>query len=117
VAWAPVTNNLSMYGTTDVPSFMLGSSATRRPDPGGEFWAAQSPLSYAHRVRTPTLIMTGEADVRVPPGQSHEFYRALRAAGAETKLILYPREPHGIVEPRHRRHFLEQGVAWIADRV
>jgi dipeptidyl aminopeptidase/acylaminoacyl peptidase len=117
VAWAPVTNNLSMYGTTDVPSFMLGSSASRRPDPAGEFWAAQSPLSYAHRVRTPTLILAGEADVRVPPGQSQEFYRALKAAGVETKLILYPREPHGINEPRHRLHFLQQSLAWIAERV
>ncbi|MCK4375403.1 MAG: S9 family peptidase, partial [Candidatus Brocadiae bacterium] len=107
VAVAAVVNNISMWGTTDVPTFMLRSSDSARLDFTDEFWSGQSPVYHAGRVRTPTLIITGEVDVRVPPGQSHELYRALKARGVETKLVLYPREPHGISEPRHRRHYLE----------
>ena len=113
MAVAAVTNNISMWGTTDVPSFMVQSSGRPAVDFADEFWARQSPLNHAARVRTPTLVMTGEQDIRVPPEQSHEFYRALKARGVETELILYPREGHGVGEPRHRRHYLETILAWI----
>lgn len=110
---AAVTNNISMFGTTDVPSFMLHSAGAKPTDFSDDFWAKQSPLYHAGRVRTPTLVVTGDSDVRVPPAQSHEFYRAMKAAGVETKLVIFPREPHGLVEPRHRLAFARQALAWI----
>jgi dipeptidyl aminopeptidase/acylaminoacyl peptidase len=106
-----------MFGTTDVPSFMLHSAGAAPADFSDEFWARQSPLYHAARVRTPTLVVTGDSDVRVPPSQSHEFYRALKAAGVETELVIFPREPHGLSEPRHRLAFARQALAWIDEHM
>jgi dipeptidyl aminopeptidase/acylaminoacyl peptidase len=113
VAVAAVTNNVSQWGATDIPTFQVYSSGNVPVDLTDEFWCGQSPLRYAGRVKTPTLVITGEEDARVPPGQSHEFYRALKARGVETRLVLYPREPHGIGEPRHRVHYFEEILDWI----
>jgi len=113
VAMAPVINNLSQYGTCDIPDFMLYSGGDRAVSFTDKFWYEQSPLHYADRVRTPTLIITGEIDARVPPGQSFEFYRALKARGVETRLVLFPREPHGVNEPQHRLHYFQMILEWI----
>jgi len=117
VAAAAVIDNVSMWGTTDIPDFMVRSSGKGRVAFTDDYWREQSPLSYADRVKTPTLVITGEEDVRVPPSQSHEFYRALKAHGVDTSLLLYPREPHGIGEPRHRRHYLETVLSYINEHV
>ncbi len=117
VAVAAVTDNLSMWGTTDIPDFQMYSSGNTPATFTDEFWREQSPLHYVERVKTPTLVITGEVDVRVPPSQSHQFYRALKVRGVETSLVLYPREPHGVSEPRHRKHYFEQIVAYIDEHV
>jgi len=113
VAVAAVINNISMWGTTDIPRFQNYSSGNAAPSFSDAFWLKQSPLYYAERVKTPTLVITGEVDKRVPPGQSGELYRALKARGVETELLYYPREPHGIGEPQHRRHYFQTILAWI----
>ena len=113
VAVAAVTNNLSMWGTTDIPDFQIYSSGGRLPSYTDNYWREQSPLFHADKVRTPTLVITGEVDARVPPSQSHEFYRALKYRGIETHLVLYPREPHGVSEPRHRQHYFKMILDWI----
>ncbi len=115
VAVAAVVNNLSMYGTTDIPTFQFYSSGRRIPNFTDLYWREQSPLYHAGRIKTPTLIITGEVDKRVPPGQSGELYRALKARGVETQLVYYPREPHGISELRHRLHYFKQILDWIND--
>jgi dipeptidyl aminopeptidase/acylaminoacyl peptidase len=117
VAAAAVTDNVSMWGTTDIPDFMFRSSGKARIAFTDDYWRDQSPLSHVDKVKTPTLVITGEEDVRVPPSQSHEFYRALKAQGVDTRLLLYPREPHGIVEPRHRQHYLETVLSYINGHV
>jgi dipeptidyl aminopeptidase/acylaminoacyl peptidase len=117
IAVAAVTDNVSMWGTTDIPDFMLRSSGRAKLSFADDYWREQSPLSHIRKARTPTLVITGEKDVRVPPSQSYEFYRALKAHGVETKLVLYPREPHGIAEPRHREHFLRTALSYINDHV
>ena len=113
VAVAAVTNNLSMWGTTDIPGFQLYSCGGVLPNFTDKYWREQSPLHHADKVRTPTLVICGEVDLRVPPSQSHEFYRALKYRGVETKLVLYPREPHGVGEPRHRLHYFKLILDWI----
>jgi len=116
VAVAAVINNLSMWGTTDIPGFQLFSSGGPGPSFTDKYWRDQSPLYHADKVRTPTLVITGEVDARVPPSQSHEFYRALKHRGVETRLILYPREPHGVSEPRHRLAYFKQILDWVNPR-
>lgn len=60
-----------------------------------------SPVTYARQAKTPTLFLHGEADQRCPLAQGLMMYRALQDNGVETRLVLYPREGHGLIEPRH----------------
>lgn len=74
--------------------------------------AERSPLRAAGRVTTPTLILHGEQDERVPISQAIAFSRALRANGVPVQLVTYPREPHGIRELNHQRDVLARVRAW-----
>jgi dipeptidyl aminopeptidase/acylaminoacyl peptidase len=90
----PVTNWISMAGTTDIPNFT--HSFFREPfwkDPSR--WLEQSTLLYVGNVKTPTIVMTGELDIRTPMPQSEEYYVALKMAGVETKLLRFHEEYHG----------------------
>ncbi len=65
-------------------------------------YALRSPLHYVGNVTTPTMVMTGEADLRTPMGQSEEYYRALKMLKKETLLVRMPDEYHGWRRPSHR---------------
>jgi dipeptidyl aminopeptidase/acylaminoacyl peptidase len=109
---AGVTNLMSFTGTTDIPSFL--------PDYfGGEFWdkfdiyRAHSAMFHVKGVRTPTLIQHGERDDRVPLSQGKELYNALKRQGCTTKMVIYPRTPHGISEPRLLLDAMNRNLAWF----
>ena len=56
----------------------------------------------------------GEKDERVPAEQSIQFYEALRSIGkAETQLVVYPGQPHGIRDPRLLRDLLIRNLEWF----
>lgn len=62
-----------------------------------ETLAACSPLQYAGAVTTPTLMLLGDKDLRVPPEQGRLWYDALRDCGkAKTKLLRYPEDSHAL---------------------
>jgi dipeptidyl aminopeptidase/acylaminoacyl peptidase len=104
-----------MVAESDLPSFeaSLGGS-TGWEGPGPHRHDALSPISFAARVRTPTLILHGEKDERVPVSQAGFFARALRAGGAPFELVVYPREPHGIEERNHLLDVLRRWREWLA---
>jgi dipeptidyl aminopeptidase/acylaminoacyl peptidase len=90
----PVTNWISMAGTTDVPLFTFQWFA--KPfweDPRS--WLEHSTLMHVGKVKTPTLIMTGELDLRTPMAQSEEYYVALKMRGVPTALLRFEGEYHG----------------------
>jgi dipeptidyl aminopeptidase/acylaminoacyl peptidase len=90
----PVMNWMSFAGTTDVPYFT--HQWFEKPfweDPTR--WLEQSPLMYVGKIQTPTLIMTGELDLRTPMAQSEEFYVALKMRGVPTSLLRFQNEFHG----------------------
>jgi dipeptidyl aminopeptidase/acylaminoacyl peptidase len=64
------------------------------------------------RCHTPTLVIHGESDVRVPISQGEEFYYGLRFLGGETQMVRYPREPHIFQEMEHQRDSLERMLRW-----
>ena len=110
---AGVTDLVSFNGTSDIPGFV--------PDYfGGEFWddldtyRRHSPVLQAKGVATPTLVLHGENDVRVPLGQGREFYNALQRQGVPTELVIYPRQGHGNFEPRLRLDVLRRVLDWFA---
>ncbi|MFC1716361.1 alpha/beta hydrolase family protein, partial [Candidatus Poribacteria bacterium] len=78
-----------------------------------EMYLGHSPISHIHQARTPTLILHGAEDKRVPPPQAEEFYAGLRSVGVDTEFIKYPREGHGIGEPRHILDLLKRQLAWF----
>ncbi len=112
VAQCAVTNQVSMYGTTDIPTFQDVNMSGSPVEQQQRYWQ-QSPLAYAGDIKTPTLIITGDADERVPPTQSWELYRQLKAAGVRTELVIYPREPHAVGEPHHRLDNLRRVLDWF----
>jgi dipeptidyl aminopeptidase/acylaminoacyl peptidase len=76
-----------------------------------ELWKRSS-LRYAAQVHTPTLLVHGENDNDVPIGESEQFYIALKDVGVETVLVRYPREGHGLREPKHIVDLMDRSIAW-----
>lgn len=100
VSMRPVINWHSFVGTTDGASWYYQFQKYPWEDPV-EF-AVRSPLHYVANVKTPTMVMTGEADLRTPITQSEEFYRALKILKKETLLVRMPDEFHGWRRPSHQ---------------
>ncbi len=100
VSMRPVINWHSFVGTTDGQSWYYQFQKYPWEDPM-EF-AVRSPLHYVANVKTPTMVMTGEADLRTPMGQSEEYYRALKMLKKETLLVRMPDEFHGWRRPSHQ---------------
>ena len=76
------------------------------------FWS-NSPLKDAANVRTPTLLIAGEGDQRVPLPQGVEMFRALTANGVPTRLYVAPREPHQWQELRHQLFKANAELEWF----
>ncbi len=109
---AGVTDLWSFTGTSDIPGFV--------PDYfGGEPWQQfenfrkHSPITYIKNVSTPTLIVHGEADDRVPISQDYEYYHALKNRGATVKMVVYPRQPHGFQEPKFIMDVAQRHLDWV----
>ena len=100
VSMRPVINWHSFVGTTDGSSWYRQFNKYPWEDPME--YALRSPLHYVGNVKTPTMVMTGEADLRTPMGQSEEYYRALKMLKKDTLLVRMPNEFHGWRRPSHR---------------
>jgi len=100
VSMRPVINWHSFVGTTD--GHMWYRQFKKYPWEDPLEYAVRSPLHYVANVTTPTMVMTGEADLRTPIGQSEEYYRALKMLKKDTLLVRMPEEYHGWRRPSHR---------------
>ena len=90
----PVIDWMSMAGQTDVPLFTYGffdAPFWERP----EQWIKQSSLAYVGNVKTPTLLMTGELDLRTPIPQTEEYYSALKMLKVPVVMLRFNGEYHG----------------------
>jgi dipeptidyl aminopeptidase/acylaminoacyl peptidase len=109
---AGVTNLMSFTGTSDIPGFI--------PDYfGGEYWEvfdawqSHSAMFNVKGVKTPTLIQHGERDIRVPISQGYELYNALKRQNVPVKMVVYPRQPHGIREPKLQYEAMKVNLEWF----
>jgi len=109
---AGVTNLYSFTGETDIPEFM-NSYWGSWPWSDPELFRSHSALYHIKNVKTPTLIQHGEADVRVPIAQGRELYMGLKKSGVTTEFVIYPRQPHGIGEPKLLLDAMRRNVAWM----
>ena len=90
----PVINWISMAGTADVAGWAQKQyRSTYYEDP--QLWIEHSPLFHVSKVTTPTLLITGDKDLRTPLAQAEEFYAALKKQGVPTMLIPMKNEWHG----------------------
>lgn len=114
-AGAMVSNHFSVFGqadlTFDVELFYIGGSPWEDP----ARYLRHSPIGHVMNATTPTLLIHGEEDERCPLPQSVEFYKGLRAAGAEARLVVYPREPHVFREPRHQLDKMQREIVWFRE--
>jgi dipeptidyl aminopeptidase/acylaminoacyl peptidase len=78
-----------------------------------ELYVERSPLFHADRIRTPLLLLTGDADTNVPPGESHSMYTALKLLGREVELVEVPGEDHWILEREKRYVWWDTMLAWF----
>lgn len=96
---AGLPNMISMVTTTDIGDYLAAHM-------GGEFWEdyetyeKHSAIYRIAEVKTPTQVIHGAQDLRVPFTQGQEFYRALERRGVPTEMVVYPRTPHGPREPK-----------------
>jgi dipeptidyl aminopeptidase/acylaminoacyl peptidase len=110
VSGAGMANLISEYGTEQHPSYDEWFWGVPYEKPTG--FLNSSPFLHLKNVKTPTLILQGDADIVDPLGQSQELYRGLKRYGVETELVVYPREPHGFQEEKHLLDRLNRIVAW-----
>lgn len=88
-AEAAICNQVSAYYVSDMPETIareLGGLPHEIPD----IYRATSPLTYAHRARTPTLFIHGEQDLRCPITEAEQMHRALKDAGCVSELLRIP---------------------------
>jgi len=113
IPWMGISNWISMTGTSDI--FLENSTVhwdLVMYENYEKYWE-RSPLKYIDRAKTPTLIIHGAADPRVPPGQSLELYTALKWKGVPVEYVTYPREGHGVAERAHQLDFMHRVLGWF----
>jgi dipeptidyl aminopeptidase/acylaminoacyl peptidase len=91
----PVTNWQSFYGVSDVGVWFAVEELGGHPHEIPEIYVKCSPISYAHRCKTPTLLIQTEHDWRCPAEQSEQFYTVLRANGCTVEMLRQPAASHG----------------------
>lgn len=115
VAQRGVYDLASFYGSTD--AFKLVEwDFDALPWEEPEFLYEQSPIAYADRVTTPTLVMHSDEDYRVPVNNGEMLYLYLKKNGVDTRLVRYPREGHELSrsgEPGHVVDRIERIVRWF----
>jgi len=107
---------VSMFGTTDIGWYFVEDQICCSPWRDRDRCLEKSPLLYADRVKTPTLIVHSIEDYRTWLDQGVAFYTALKLNGVETKLVLFPGESHELTrkgKPRHRLEDLRQKLDWL----
>ncbi len=110
-----ISNFISDEGTRD------GAYGHKR-DFGGDlferfdFYWERSPLKYADKVKTPTLILHADNDFRVPLEQGEQWFRALKRFGVTTEIVMFPRDNHNLTrtgEPKHLVESLNWQLYWF----
>jgi len=93
-------------------SYSAGASANSFPWNNQDLYVGQSPLFHADKINTPLLLLTGDSDTNVPPGESIQMYTALKLLGRPVELILVKGEDHHIVTHSKRILWHKAIMAW-----
>ncbi|MDC8787147.1 S9 family peptidase [Roseateles koreensis] len=75
--------------------------------------AAQSPHSFAQHMHTPTLVIHGAQDYRVPDAQGLAYYNTLKARGVDARLLWFPDENHWVLKPQNSLLWYGEFFSWL----
>ncbi|MCB5283261.1 S9 family peptidase [Arthrobacter sp. AL08] len=104
---------VSFVGSSDIGWFFGGEYTGR----AAEQMAAQSPMSRVDRVRTASLVIHSEEDLRCPVEQGQRYFTALKQHGVEAAFLVFPGENHELSRtgtPHHRKQRFDQILRWWA---
>ena len=114
VMFVGISNNISKWGTGDIPEELYLVHARERIWENYDFFLERSPIYYAGQSETPLLIMAGEEDTRVHPSQSIELYRHIKTrTDTPVRLVLYPGEGHGNRNATARLDYSLRQLRWF----
>jgi dipeptidyl aminopeptidase/acylaminoacyl peptidase len=102
----------SMYTSTEELWFTdweFGGRPWERP----EFYLRASPSRYVSRFRTPTLVVHGEKDYRVPIEQGLSMFTALQLQGVPSRLLVFPDENHWVLRPANSVRWYQEVLGWL----
>jgi len=116
IGHAGISDWYSFYGQTDIPH-LLGFGFGGDPWETKQVYEKYSPIEFAADATTPLLITHGDEDRRVPISQAEQYYRTLKRLGKTVEFLRFPREGHGIAEPRHRLFLDGEQEAWFSKYV
>jgi dipeptidyl aminopeptidase/acylaminoacyl peptidase len=112
VSHAGVYNLTSMYGATEELWFTEWEfKGTPWTNP--ELYTRWSPHMHVKNFKTPTLVVHGELDYRVPVGEGLQLFTALQRQGVESKLLYYPDEGHWVLKPQNSELWYDTVLGWF----
>jgi dipeptidyl aminopeptidase/acylaminoacyl peptidase len=115
ISHAGIYDKNSMYATEELWFEEHDMQGTPWTSP--ENYRKWAPLTYAAdlgKFKTPTLVIAGERDYRVPYTQSLEFFNTLQRQGVPSKLVVFPDEGHWILKPQNSRFWYKTFLDWLA---
>ena len=96
VVQRPVTNFLSMWGSSDMNWVFQQLMGDVPPWEGVDNYWRQSPMKHIGNAKTPTLVVHSEQDLRCAIEQGEQLFVALKSLGVDTEMVRFPDEPHGL---------------------
>jgi dipeptidyl aminopeptidase/acylaminoacyl peptidase len=114
VSHAGVYDDVAMYATEELWFQEHDSQGT--PWTNAEGYRKWAPVTYAAalgKYKTPTLVIAGEKDYRIPYSQSLEFFSALQRQGVPSKLVVFPDEGHWVLKPLNSQFWYKTFIEWV----
>jgi dipeptidyl aminopeptidase/acylaminoacyl peptidase len=113
ISHAGISSLSSYWGVGDWGYTYSGvATANSFPWNRKDIYVGHSPLFMADRITRPILLLHGDIDNNVPPGESYQMFTALKLLGKEVALITYSNQRHWILEYKKRLHWMRTIIAW-----
>jgi len=116
ISHAGVYNLSTMFGTTEEVWFPLWEFRGT-PWTNPEMYKKWSPSDYVKNFKTPTLVIHGALDFRVPESQAFEYFTALQYQGVESRFLYFPDEGHWILKPQNSKYWHDTIFSWLKEKL
>lgn len=116
VSFRSISNWISKFGTTDIGYYFVEDQHQATPWNNFKKLWERSPMKYAHKATTPTLLIHSREDLRCWEAEAFQMLTSLKYNGVESKLILFKDETHDLSrtgKPKQRMKRLEEMVNWF----